>query len=155
MDPLVGLAGTAVIASWAWGLLRPAGRVLVDAVPEARPIEAAVRERLERDGDRMTDLHLWQIGPGHLACVVALVSDTLRSASAYKARLTDISGLSHITVEVEVCPATIRPCAGPLNMPVLHLVPAASARSQPLCVHQIQMSPSVPVTDVTASGRIA
>jgi cation diffusion facilitator family transporter len=104
MDPLVGLAGTAVIASWAWGLLRAAGRVLVDAVPEAKPIDAAVRQRLERHGDRVTDFHLWQIGPGHLACIVALVSDTPRSASAYKAWLTDISGLSHITVEVEVCP---------------------------------------------------
>jgi cation diffusion facilitator family transporter len=104
MDPLVGLVGTAVIASWAWGLLRAAGRVLVDAVPEARRVEETVRERLERDGDRVTDFHLWQIGPGHLACIVALVSDTRHSASAYKARLNDISGLSHITVEVETCP---------------------------------------------------
>ena len=75
IDPLVGLAGTAVIGSWAWGLLRAAGRVLVDATPEARRVEAAVRNRLERDGDRVIDLHLWQIGPGHLACIVALVSD--------------------------------------------------------------------------------
>ena len=49
IDPLVGLAGTGVIGSWAWGLLRAAGRVLVDAVPEATRIEAAVRDRLERD----------------------------------------------------------------------------------------------------------
>jgi cation diffusion facilitator family transporter len=104
IDPLVGLAGTAVIASWSWGLLRDAGRVLVDVVPERTRIEAAVRERLEKDGDRVTDFHLWQIGPGHLACIAALVSDTPHSASTYKARLTDISGLSHITVEVEICP---------------------------------------------------
>src|SRR6516165_6157392 len=58
IDPLVGLAGTVVIGSWAWGLLRAAGRVLVDAIPEATPVETAVRDRLERDGDRMTDLHL-------------------------------------------------------------------------------------------------
>jgi cation diffusion facilitator family transporter len=104
MDPLVGLAGTVVIASWAWGLLRDAGRVLVDAVPEAALIEAEVRERLEQDGDRLTDFHLWQIGPGHLACIIALISDMPRSASTYKARLTDISGLGHITIEVETCP---------------------------------------------------
>jgi cation diffusion facilitator family transporter len=104
IDPLVGLAGTAVIGSWAWGLLRAAGRVLVDAVPEATPVETAVRDRLERDGDRVTDFHLWQIGPGHLACIVALVSDSPRSPSLYKARLTGISGLSHVTVEVELCP---------------------------------------------------
>jgi cation diffusion facilitator family transporter len=104
IDPLVGLAGTVVIGSWAWGLLRAAGRVLVDATPEARSVEAAVRDRLERDGDRVTDLHLWQIGPGHLACIVALVSDVAQPPSVYKARLTSIPGLSHVTVEVEPCP---------------------------------------------------
>jgi cation diffusion facilitator family transporter len=104
IDPLVGLAGTAVIGSWAWGLLRAASRVLVDAIPEATRIEAAVRDRLERDGDRVTDIHLWQVGPGHLACIVALVSDAPHSPSVYKARLVDISALSHVTVEVEPCP---------------------------------------------------
>ena len=104
IDPLVGLAGTAVIGSWAWGLLRAAGRVLVDAIPETTQVDAAVRNRLERDGDRVTDLHLWQIGPGHLACIVALVSDASHSPSAYKARLAGIPGLSHVTIEVEPCP---------------------------------------------------
>lgn len=104
IDPLVGLAGTAVIGSWAWGLLRAAGRVLVDAIDERPDIEAAVRERIERDGDRVTDFHLWQIGPGHLACIIALVSDAPSPPSVYKGRLTGISGLSHITVEVETCP---------------------------------------------------
>jgi Co/Zn/Cd efflux system component len=105
MDPLVGLVGTTVISSWAWGLLLAAGRVLVDAFPEARRIEGTVRERFERDGDRVTDFHVWQIGPGNLACIVDLVSDTPCSAPAYKASPTDISGLSHVTIEVETCPA--------------------------------------------------
>jgi cation diffusion facilitator family transporter len=114
IDPLVGLAGTVVIGSWAWGLLRAAGRVLVDATPEARRVETAVRNRLDRDGDRVTDLHLWQIGPGHLACIVALVSDAPRPPSAYKSRLAGIPGLSHVTVEVEACPGHhphLRPAA--------------------------------------------
>jgi len=104
IDPLVGLAGSSVIGSWAWGLLRAAGRVLVDAIPEATRIEAAVRDRLERDRDRVTDIHLWQVGPGHLACIVALVSDAPHPPSVYKARLVDIPELSHVTVEVEPCP---------------------------------------------------
>lgn len=104
MDPLVGLVGTAVIASWAWGLLRASGRVLVDAIPEAKDIEVMVRERLERGGDRVTDLHLWRVGPGHLACIAALVSDTPRAPSIYKSQLIEmIPGLSHVTVEVEPC----------------------------------------------------
>lgn len=104
MDPLVGLVGTAVIASWAWGLLRDTGHVLVDAAPEAGRMAATVRERLEREGDRVMDLHLWQVGPGHLACIVALVSDAPRPPSAYKAQLAGVPGLSHVTVEVEPCP---------------------------------------------------
>jgi Co/Zn/Cd efflux system component len=73
-----------------------------------------VRNRLEWDGDRVIDLHLWQIGPGHLACIIALVSDAPRPPSAYKARLTGIPGLRHITVEVEPCPghhSHLRPVA--------------------------------------------
>ena len=104
MDPLVGLVGSAVIAGWAWGLLRDAGRVLVDAASEAEAAAIAVRERLERHGDRVTDLHLWQVGPGHLACIVALVSDTPQRPSAYKALLAGVPKLSHVTVEVEPCP---------------------------------------------------
>ena len=104
IDPLIGLAGTAVIGSWAWGLLRATGRVLVDAVPDAKRIERAVRDRLEPNGDRMTDFHLWQVGPGHLAVIVSLVSDAPCSPSSYRARLSGISGLSHVTIEVEACP---------------------------------------------------
>jgi len=35
MDPLVGLVGAVVIASWALSLLRAAGGVLLDTVPDA------------------------------------------------------------------------------------------------------------------------
>ena len=104
IDPLVGLVGTAVIASWAWGLLRAAGQVLVDAVPDAKRIESEARDRLERNGDRITDLHVWQIGPGHLAVIASLVSDAPDQPSSYKSRLADVAGLSHVTIEVEACP---------------------------------------------------
>ena len=63
-----------------------------------------MRDRLERDRDRVTDIHLWQVGPGRLACIVALVSDAPHPPSAYKARFMDIPELSHVTVEVETCP---------------------------------------------------
>ena len=65
---------------------------------------AAVRARLERDGDRVTDLHLWQVGPGHRAAVVALVAEHPEAPAVYKRRLAGLPGLSHVTVEVERCP---------------------------------------------------
>jgi cation diffusion facilitator family transporter len=102
IDPLVGLVGSAVIANWAYGLIRDAGSVLLDMAPDAA-LENAIRERLERSGDRITDLHLWQIGPGHRAAVVSIVSDRPLTPAAYKRLLADVPRLSHVTVEVEPC----------------------------------------------------
>jgi Co/Zn/Cd efflux system component len=102
-DPLVGLVGSLVIGAWAYGLIRDSGAVLLD-VRQDRSIEAAIRERLETEGDRVTDLHLWQIGPGHRAAVVSIVSDHPMPPAAYKCRLAGVPGLSHLTVEVEPCP---------------------------------------------------
>jgi hypothetical protein len=59
MDPLMGLVGALVIARWSWGLMRDAGAVLVDAVPD-RGLAEAIRTRIEVDGDRISDLHLWR-----------------------------------------------------------------------------------------------
>jgi cation diffusion facilitator family transporter len=103
MDPVVGLVGTAVILAWAWGLVRDAGAVLLDTVPDP-DLAGAIRERLETGGDRVSDLHLWRVGPGHNAAVVTLVSDHPEPAGAYKARLAALPALSHVTVEVEHCP---------------------------------------------------
>jgi len=102
IDAVVGLVGACVIASWSYGLIRDAGRVLLDLVPDIRT-QGFIRERLEVDGDRVSDLHLWQIGPGHRAAIVTIVSDRPQAPAAYKERLSGIAGLSHVTVEVEPC----------------------------------------------------
>jgi cation diffusion facilitator family transporter len=101
-DPAVGIIGSFVIASWSYGLIRDSGAVLLDMAPD-KAVEDAIRERLEADGDRITDLHLWQIGPGHRAAVVSLVSDHPLSPAEYKRRLAGVPRLSHVTVEVEAC----------------------------------------------------
>jgi cation diffusion facilitator family transporter len=103
MDPLMGLIATVVILSWSWTLIRAAGAILLDAAPDpglARMIAA----RIEQKGDRISDLHLWRVGPGHLAAVISVVSDDPRSPRQYKRRLAGLPGLSHVTVEVERCP---------------------------------------------------
>jgi cation diffusion facilitator family transporter len=102
MDPVVGLVGAVVIASWAITLLRDSGAVLLDMRPQGS-IEKIVRLRLEQGDDRVTDLHVWQVGPGHRAAVIALVSDDPKLPSVYKRRLAGIPGLSHVTIEVERC----------------------------------------------------
>jgi len=77
--------------------------VLLDATPDA-PLAAAIRSRLERADDRIADLHVWRVGPGHHAAIVSLVSDSPQPVAVYKARLADLARLSHVTVEVHRCP---------------------------------------------------
>jgi cation diffusion facilitator family transporter len=102
-DPVVGIIGSAVIASWAFGLIKASGAILLD-VSADKKLEAVIRDRLETKGDRVTDLHLWQVGPGHRAAVISVVSDHPLPPATYKRRLSGLHGLSHVTIEVETCP---------------------------------------------------
>jgi len=103
MDPVMGLVGAVVIANWSWGLVRAAGTTLLDVLPDTA-LAGKIRARLEQGDDRVADLHLWRIGPGHCAAVVSIVSDAPEPLAAYKARVTDLPGLSHVTIEVLACP---------------------------------------------------
>lgn len=102
MDPAMALVGVCVILSWSVGLTRTAGTVLLDMVPDRR-LAGAIRKRLELDGDRVSDLHLWRLGPGHAGVIASVVSDRPQPPAEYKRRLEGIAGLSHITVEVHHC----------------------------------------------------
>lgn len=100
MDPLAGIVGAIVIASWSYGLIRDTGAILLDMNPD-RKAEAAIRLALEADGDRLSDLHLWRLGPGHLGAIVEIVTKLPRDAAFYRARLARFPALSHVTVEVQ------------------------------------------------------
>jgi cation diffusion facilitator family transporter len=102
-DPVVGIVGSLVIASWAFGLIKASGSVLLDASVD-KDLEGVIRDRLETRGDRVTDLHLWQLGPGHCAAVISLVSDNPLPPATYKRRLKGLRELCHVTLEVELCP---------------------------------------------------
>lgn len=103
LDPLMGLVGAVVILWWAAGLMRQSARVLLDM--EADPATArAIRLRLEADADnRVVDLHLWQVGTGHLALIVSLATHHPRPPGHYRALLGDIANLSHCTFEIVPC----------------------------------------------------
>jgi cation diffusion facilitator family transporter len=100
LDPVIGIVGAVVIARWSLGLMRDAGRVLVDFVPEIGAVSAEIRQTLETEGDRITDLHVWKLGPGHLGAIVSVVSNAPQSCDSYRARLAGLPTLSHVTVEV-------------------------------------------------------
>jgi cation diffusion facilitator family transporter len=104
LDPLVGCVGAGVIASWAFGLIRDSGMVLLDAEadPElARKIRAAIEGEF---GARVADLHLWRLGPGHHGLIISLVSPDPTTAETVKNALRRrYPDLSHVTVEVAIC----------------------------------------------------
>jgi cation diffusion facilitator family transporter len=100
MDPLAGLVGAAVIASWSYGLIRDTGAILLDMNPD-RGMAERVRATIERDGDRLEDLHLWRLGPGHLGAILSVVTTKPRDAGHYRRLLHHFRNLSHVTVEVQ------------------------------------------------------
>lgn len=100
LDPLMGIVGALVIARWSWGLMRDTGATMLDYRTADDPIEARIRSEIEAGGDSITDLHVWQLGPGHHGAIVALSTKAGKEPAVYRDRLINIVGLSHITVEV-------------------------------------------------------
>lgn len=98
-DPLAGLAGAALVGHFALSLVRRAGGVLLDVNPSPA-LAAEIRRRLAGPGERILDLHLWQLGPDHHAAIVIIAADHPLPAQAYRARLAGLPGLSHLTIEV-------------------------------------------------------
>lgn len=99
-DPLAGLVGAVVIATWSWSLVRATGAILLDMNPD-RALARSIRAALEDGEDRLCDLHLWRLGPGHLGAIVAVRTAHARSPAFYRAKLARFRSLSHLTVEVE------------------------------------------------------
>jgi cation diffusion facilitator family transporter len=104
LDPLCGLVGAFVIASWSYGLIRDSAMVLLDADADPKQSDE-IRGFLEAElKARIPDLHLWRLGPGHRGLIVSLISPDAISAEAVKLTLRRrYPDLSHVTVEVAVC----------------------------------------------------
>ena len=100
MDPAVGLIGAVVIAAWAYTLVRDTGAVLLDMTPD-RGMAERMRAMIETDGDRLTDLHLWRLGPGHLGAIISVATRQERGPDYYQTLLGRFRALSHVTVEVQ------------------------------------------------------
>ncbi len=99
IDPLVGVIGAAVIASWAYRLIKDAGAVLLDVNPDpglAKKLKAV----LESEGDELVDLHLWRLAPGRLGAIAALACEQPRTADYFRRRLRRFPQLAHVTIEI-------------------------------------------------------
>jgi cation diffusion facilitator family transporter len=99
MDPMAGIIGACVIASWSYGLIRDTGAILLDMNPD-EGMAGKLRAEVETDGDVLADLHLWRLGPGHLGAIISVITSKARDADYYRRRLARFKSVSHLTVEV-------------------------------------------------------
>lgn len=104
LDPAMGIVGSLVIGRWAIGLVRQTSAVLLDGAVEPSVVEALRAALEEGSDDRVSDLHVWRVGPGRLAAIAAVVSDAPRTPDEYKTRMRIATELAHMTVEVNRCP---------------------------------------------------
>ncbi|MEX0752182.1 MAG: CDF family Co(II)/Ni(II) efflux transporter DmeF [Xanthobacteraceae bacterium] len=102
LDSAIGIVGAVIITRWSYGLIVSSGATLLDIVPDWM-LASKIRTCLEVGGDRLGDLHLWRLGPGHAGVIVSVISDHPQEPEAYKRRLSGIEGLSHVSVEVHQC----------------------------------------------------
>jgi len=103
LDPLMGIVGACVILVWARGLVRESSAILLDADVDSH-IRDQIKDRLENEEDiQVTDLHVWKVGPSHLAAIVSLVTHTTSPVTEYRELIAEIAPLEHLTVEVIQC----------------------------------------------------
>lgn len=103
LDPMMGIVGAIIILRWAYLLVRETGPILLDgSIEEA--YKHAIIEVIEADHDnRVADLHIWKVGPGHYAAIVSLVTQYPQSPTYYKELIGSFERLKHVTIEVNQC----------------------------------------------------
>ena len=108
LDPFMGLVGATLVVRWSWGMLRSSARVLLD-LQAPDEMRGAIREAIESEGDnRVSDLHVWSVGPGIYAAEIGIVSSRPLDPDSYTSLLPEKLGLVHVTFEIHLCAAHIR-----------------------------------------------
>jgi len=103
LDPVMGMVGAIIIARWSYGLLRQTSPILLDASIEEE-YQQAIKESIEKDSDnRISDIHVWNVGANHYAAIIVLVTHYPNSTEHYKGLLRKFHKLSHVTIEVNEC----------------------------------------------------
>ncbi len=108
MDPLMGMVGACIIIKWAHGLLLDTGKILLDRDVNREAIEE-IRSFIETDSDnRVSDIHVWRVGPQHLYAILSIVTHFPKPPDYYKELLSEYEEIVHVTIEVHQ--AESEPC---------------------------------------------
>jgi cation diffusion facilitator family transporter len=110
LDPVMGMVGSAIVAAWAYSLVRETSGILLDRTPSSSDLPDEIRRAVESDGDSLvTDLHVWQVGARKYAAIVGIVADNPKPVQAYRELFGAHEELVHVTVEVRRCPGFATP----------------------------------------------
>ncbi|MBI2961071.1 MAG: CDF family Co(II)/Ni(II) efflux transporter DmeF [Betaproteobacteria bacterium] len=107
LDPLMGIIGSVLVASWARNLIADTGKVLLDREMD-HPVVAEIRNAVEsaHDGgyNRLADLHVWRVGRRSYSCALSVVTQdaTLTPERVHK-RLARHPEIAHATIEIHRC----------------------------------------------------
>jgi cation diffusion facilitator family transporter len=103
LDPLMGIAGAALILRWTYGLLKETGTILVDR-ENSGVLAEQIKQTIEDDREtKISDLHLWKVGMNKYACIISLVTANPQDIAFYKQKLEKLEELAHLTVEINIC----------------------------------------------------
>jgi len=109
LDPVMGIVGAALVASWARTLLAETGKVLLDREmdhPVVEEIREVIAERGAASETAIADLHVWRVGKGSYACALSLVThDERLTANDVRKWLAIHDEIVHSTIEIHRCPA--------------------------------------------------
>ena len=103
LDPVMGIVGALVITRWSYGLLKDTSAILLDRNIEEEHTQM-IQQKIESVSDnRVSDIHIWKVGPIDYAAIISLVTHYPQPNEYYKNLLKEFKGLSHVTIEVNVC----------------------------------------------------
>ncbi|WP_423193676.1 CDF family Co(II)/Ni(II) efflux transporter DmeF [Cupriavidus sp. H18C2] len=106
LDPVMGIVGAVLVGTWALGLLRQTGVVLLDREMDHHVV-AEIREVLAPfeaapGNTRVADLHVWRVGKEKFSCALSLVTDdAMLSAATIRQALSIHEEIVHLTVEIQ------------------------------------------------------
>lgn len=103
LDPVMGIVGAIIISKWAIGLAKETAAILLDRLPDDQARTDIVAAIEAEAGNKVADLHVWRLNSNHLSAIVSVVTHEPKPAEHYKELVEGVAGLSHLTVEVQVC----------------------------------------------------
>lgn len=109
LDPVMGIIGAILVATWAKNLIIETGKVLLDREMD-HPIVDEIREVVETGTEvgetRIADLHVWRVGKRTYSCALSVVTqDATLTADRVREQLAHHEEIAHSTIEIHQCMA--------------------------------------------------